>query len=149
MEPEGAKGGDIRGAIATDIAARTDSYFTRTRKILERFGDKRVTYAIFLRRPAICAPRMMAEWIDAAVRERGIEVELTLTHEEAAGVGAGEPLAYLTGSMLHLSEMETILLQKIGPASVAAHNSWQMCLMLPNVAFLAMEARHCAGAAIG
>ena len=71
---------------------------------------------------------------------------MTLTHEEGAWVGAGEPLAYLTGSMLHLSEMETILLQKIGPACVAAHNAWQMCLMLPNVAFLAMEARHCAGA---
>src|SRR3954466_10910427 len=39
------------GDIAKDIAARTDSYFTRTRKIVERFGDKPVTYAIFLRRP--------------------------------------------------------------------------------------------------
>jgi len=54
-----------RADIAADIAARTDSYFTRTRKILERFGDKPVTYAIFLRRPVICAPRLMAEWIDA------------------------------------------------------------------------------------
>ena len=48
--------------------------------------------------------------------------------------------------MLHLSDLETILLQKIGPASVAAHNAYQMCLALPHVAFLAMEARHCAGA---
>jgi len=44
--------------------------------------------------------------------------------------------------------METILLQRIGPVCVAAHNAWQMCLMLPNVTFLAMEARHCAGAEI-
>src|ERR1700709_1399626 len=100
-----AGGGDIRA----DIAARTDSYFTRTRKILERFGDKRVTYAIFLRRPVICAPRLMAEWIEAAASERGIGVDLTFTHDEGAWVGAGEPLAYLTGGMLHLSEMETIL----------------------------------------
>ncbi|MGD0434450.1 MAG: nicotinate phosphoribosyltransferase, partial [Acetobacteraceae bacterium] len=141
-----AKGGDNRGKIGADIAARTDSYFTRTRQILERFGDKRVTYAIFLRRPVICAPRMMVNWIEAATRERGIEAEVTLTNEEGAWVGAGEPLAYLTGSMSHLSEMETILLQKIGPPCVAAHNAWQMSLMLPNVAFLAMEARHCAGA---
>src|SRR4051812_30947198 len=107
-----------RTDIAADIAARTDSYFTRTRKILERFGDKRVTYAIFLRRPVICAPRVMADWIAAAVRERGIEAELELTREEGEWVGAGEPLAYLTGSMLHLSQMETILLQKIGPVCV-------------------------------
>src|SRR5882757_10132611 len=140
------EGGGIQGEIEADIAARTDSYFTRTRKILERFGDKRVTYAIFLRRPAICAPRLMTEWIDAAARERGTAVEVTLTHEEGAWMGAGEPLTYLTGSMLHLSEMETIFLQKIGPACVAAHNAYQMCLALPNVAFLAMEARHCAGA---
>ena len=140
------KGNDVRDEIAADIAARTDSYFTRTRKILERFGDKPVTYAIFLRRPVICAPRLMREWIEAAARERGISVELNVTHDEGAWVGAGEPLAYLSGSMLHLSEMETILLQKIGPACVAAHNAWQMCLALPNVSFLAMDARHCAGA---
>src|SRR5262249_58925865 len=65
---------------------------------------------------------------------------------EGAGGGAGDPLAYISGSMLHLSDLETILLQKIGPASVAAHNAYQMCLALPHVAFLAMEARHCAGA---
>ena len=47
---------------------------------------------------------------------------------------------------MQLSDLETILLQKIGPASVAAHNAYQMCLALPDVAFLAMEARHCAGA---
>ncbi len=38
------------------------------------------------------------------------------------------------------------MLQKIGPACVAAHNAYQMCLALPECRFLAMEARHCAGA---
>jgi nicotinate phosphoribosyltransferase len=47
---------------------------------------------------------------------------------------------------MHLSDLETILLQKLGPASVAAHNAYQMCISLPHAAFLAMEARHCAGA---
>ena len=134
------------GDIGADIAARTDSYFTRTRKILERFGDSQVTYAVFLRRPVICAPRIMADWVAVAADERGIEIKLDLTHAEGAWIGAGEPLAYLSGSMRHLSEMETILLQKIGPVCVAAHNAWQMCLALPGVAFLAMDARHCAGA---
>jgi len=61
-------------------------------------------------------------------------------------LATGEPIVYLTGSMVHLSDLETILLQKIGPACVAAHNAYQMALSLPAVAFLAMEARHCAGA---
>ena len=43
--------------LAADIAARTDSYFSRTRRVVARFGDKRVTYAVFLRRPVISAPR--------------------------------------------------------------------------------------------
>src|SRR6516165_7022947 len=38
-----------------EIAARTDTYFNRTRAIVEKFGDVRVTYAIFLRRPVVSA----------------------------------------------------------------------------------------------
>ena len=53
-------------AFAADIAARTDSYFNRTRRIVARFGDKRVTYAVFMRRPVISAPRLMVEWLEAA-----------------------------------------------------------------------------------
>jgi nicotinate phosphoribosyltransferase len=48
--------------------------------------------------------------------------------------------------MVDLSDLETILLQKLGACCVAAHNAYQMCLALPAVGFLAMEARHCAGA---
>jgi nicotinate phosphoribosyltransferase len=61
-------------------------------------------------------------------------------------VGAGEPLAYLTGSLVHLVDLETLYLQKLGPACVAAYNAFEMCRVLPRVAFLAMDARHCAGA---
>jgi nicotinate phosphoribosyltransferase len=133
-------------AFAADIAARTDSYFNRTRRIVARFGDKRVTYAVFMRRPVIAAPRLMVEWLQAAAASRGTSFEIELMYPEGTWVGAGEPLAYITGSLVQLSDLETILLQKIGPASVAAHNTYQMCLALPQVGFLAMEARHCAGA---
>jgi nicotinate phosphoribosyltransferase len=132
--------------LAADIAARTDAYFNRTRRIVARFGDKRVTYAVFMRRPVVSAPRLMVEWLEAAATARGTRFDSELLYPEGAWVGAGEPLAYIAGSMLHLSDLETILLQKIGPASVAAHNAYQMCAALPRVAFLAMEARHCAGA---
>ncbi|MGE0716234.1 MAG: nicotinate phosphoribosyltransferase, partial [Alphaproteobacteria bacterium] len=51
----------------------------------------------------------------------------------------------LTGPLYHLVDLETIYLQKLGPACVAAYNAYQMCVDLPQVAFLAMDARHCAG----
>jgi len=138
-------GGAGRGLIA-DIAARTDTYFNRTRQIVRRFGDKRVTYAVFLRRPVISAPRLMIDWLRAVAEIRRTEIGIDLIHPEGAWVGAGEPIVYVSGSLMELSDLETIMLQKLGPACVAAHNAYQMCLALPEVAFLAMEARHCAGA---
>jgi nicotinate phosphoribosyltransferase len=129
-----------------EIAGRTDSYFNRTKAIVARFGDRRVTYALFLRRPVISAPRLVLEWLADVSAARGMSPMVDVTHPEGAWVGAGEPLIYLSGSMMQLADLETILLQKLGPACVAAHNAYQMCLALPAVAFLAMEARHCAGA---
>ena len=144
----GADGGDGGGgaALAADIAARSDTYFVRTRRIVERFGDKRVTYAVFLRRPVVSAPRLMLEWLEMVADARATRFELDVVYPEGSWVGAGEPIVYVTGSFAALSDLETILLQKLGPACVAAHNAYQMCLALPSVAFLAMEARHCAGA---
>ncbi|MBV8612468.1 MAG: nicotinate phosphoribosyltransferase, partial [Acetobacteraceae bacterium] len=132
--------------LADDIAARTDTYFSRTKQIVARFGDKRVTYAVFLRRPVVSAPRLLVEWLSEVAAARGTAFDIDLRYEEGAWVGAGEPIAYITGSLVQLSDLETIFLQKIGPACVAAHNAYQMCLALPQAAFLAMEARHCAGA---
>ncbi|CAH2599417.1 Nicotinate phosphoribosyltransferase [Rhodovastum atsumiense] len=132
--------------LAADIAGRTDAYFNRTRAIVQRFGDKTVTYAIFLRRPVISAPRLMLEWLGTVAELRGTRFEVDEVYPEGSWVGAGEPLVYITGSFTLLSDLETIALQKVGPACVAAHNAYQMALMLPEVAFLAMDARHCAGA---
>jgi nicotinate phosphoribosyltransferase len=132
--------------LEKDIAARTDSYFNRTRRIVAKFGDKRVTYAVFMRRPVVAAPRLMVDWLETAAAARKTSFDIELMFAEGAWAGAGEPLVYVTGSLMHLSDLETIMLQMIGPASVAAHNAYQMCLALPDVAFLAMEARHCAGA---
>ncbi len=133
-------------ALGADIAARTDVYFNRTRQVVQRFGDQRVTYAVFLRRPVVSAPRLMLDWVQAVAKERGTSFDIDVTHPEGSWTGAGEPLVYISGSFALLSDLETIMLQKIGPACVAAHNAYQMCLSLPGVAFLAMDARHCAGA---
>ena len=105
-----------------------------------------MTYAVFMRRPVISAPRLMVEWLEAVAVARGTSIDVELMYPEGEWVGAGEPLAYISGSLVQLSDLETIFLQRIGPASVAAHNAYQMCLALPDAAFMAMEARHCAGA---
>ena len=133
-------------ALTADIAARTDVYFNRTRQVVQHFGDKRVTYAVFLRRPVVSAPRLMLNWINDVAAARGTSFDIDITHPEGSWTGAGEPLVYITGSFALLSDLETIMLQKIGSACVAAHNAYQMCLSLPGVGFMAMDARHCAGA---
>lgn len=127
---------------AEEIPLRTDSYFTRTRRIIERFGDVEVTYAVFMRRPVISAPRLAIDWIRAV---RGEAIAIEVMHPEGSLVGAGDPILYITGSFAALAELETLILQKLGPACVAAWNAWAMCLELPQVPFLAMDARHCAG----
>lgn len=132
--------------VNADIAARTDVYFNRTRAIVKRYGDRRVTYAVFLRRPVIAAPRLMLHWLAGVAEARGTHFDIELTHQEGDWVGAGEPLVYIAGAMSELVDLETLLLQKIGAVCVAAHNAFQMCLALPKVAFVAMDARHCAGA---
>jgi nicotinate phosphoribosyltransferase len=133
-------------ALNQDIAARTDVYFNRTRAVVERFGDSRVTYAVFLRRPVIAAARLALEWLRAVAKARGTSFDIEPTQPEGQWVGAGEPLVYISGRFTELADLETILLQKTGAACVAAHHAYQMALALPSVPFLAMDARHCAGA---
>jgi nicotinate phosphoribosyltransferase len=128
-----------------DVARWTDTYFLRTKATVGRFGDKRVTYAVFMRRPVIAALRLAVDWLEAVARERGFEIEIEQRYREGQWVGAGEPMLYVTGSFFHLSDLETILLMKLGPACVAAYNAFTMCADLPKAAFLAMDARHCAG----
>jgi nicotinate phosphoribosyltransferase len=128
-----------------DIPRLTDVYFLRSKETVRRFGDKRVTYAVFMRRPVICTPRLAVEWLRIVARDRRTEFDIELRCREGAWVGAGEPMMYISGSLEHLVDLETIYLQKIGPACVAAYNAYTMCVDLPRVAFLAMDARHCAG----
>jgi nicotinate phosphoribosyltransferase len=128
------------------VAPQTDVYFLRTQEIVRRFGDREATYAIFLRRPVISTPKLMLDFIEATAKARHTKIDIQLNYREGELVGAGEPLTYLTGSLEHLVDLETLYLQKLGPACVAAYNAYAMCRELPRVAFLAMDARHSAGA---
>src|ERR1700757_2243850 len=99
-----------------------------------------------MRRPVISTPRLALAFLEREAAARGVRFSIDLNHSEGAWVGAGEPILYLTGPLFHLVDLETVLLQKLGPACVAAYNAYAMCADLPKVAFLAMDARHCAGA---
>ena len=133
-------------AMLAEIPRLADAYFLRTKEIIRRHGDQTVTYVVFMRRPVVFTPKLAIEWLTEVCKTRGTTVDIELVREEGEWVGAGEPLFYYTGSFFHLVDLETQLLQKVGPPCVAAYNAFAMCVDLPKVAFMAMDARHCAGA---
>jgi nicotinate phosphoribosyltransferase len=135
----------VSGPASDQVAAWSDQYFLKTKATVAHFGDVKVTYAIFMRRPVISAPRLALDWLRRVAVERNTEFEIDLQYDEGRWVGAGEPIMYVSGSFVHLADLETLLLMKLGPACVAAFNAFTMCADLPSVAFLAMDARHCAG----
>ena len=130
----------------SQLPSVTDTYFLRTRDIVSSYGDTEVTYAIFMRRPVISALNLALDWLEQIVKERKGSVNIKRCFKEGSDVGAGEPLVYISGSMLLLVDLETALLQKIGATCVAAYNARSMVESLRKTSFLAMDARHCAGA---
>jgi nicotinate phosphoribosyltransferase len=131
---------------AADLPRFTDKYFLKTREIVGRYGDIDATYAVFMRRPVVLTPRLAVDWLQEMAAARGSRFTIDSAYQEGDWVGAGEPLMYVSGSLEHLVDLETVFLQKLGPPCVAAFNAFLMCTDLPQVAFLAMDARHCAGA---
>src|SRR4051794_41545389 len=101
------------GGDAADLAARTDSYFLKSKAIVERFGDREATYAVFMRRPVISAPRFAIDFLEGVAAARGTRFDIELNYPEAIWVGAGEPILYVTGPLQHLVDLETVLLQKV------------------------------------
>ena len=99
-----------------------------------------------MRRPVISALNPAIDWLNQIIKERKGSVNINRCFAEGSDVGAGEPLLYISGSFLLLVDLETALLQKIGATCVAAYNAKSMVESLPKTSFLAMDARHCAGA---
>ena len=127
------------------VEDNTDIYFRRTKRLVEKHGDQIVTYAVFMRRPVISAPRIALDWLRDMGKQRGADFKIDLMYPEGDMVGAGEPIYYITGSFTSLADLETIFLQKTGSACVAAYNAYTMAVDLPEVNFIAFGARHCAG----
>ena len=128
-----------------EITRFTDRYFIKTREVVGKYGDKEVTYAVFMRRPVCYAPKLMIEWLQSIATSRDTEFKIESRLNEGDWVGAGEPLLFISGQLYHLVDLETLYLQLLGSTCVAAYNAYSMCVTLPNTEFLAMDARHCAG----
>src|SRR6266853_104337 len=74
--------------------------------------DGEATYAVFMRRPVISAPRFAVDFLESMAAARGTRFEIELNYPEANWVGAGEPILYVTGRLQYLVDLETVLLQK-------------------------------------
>ena len=131
------------------LRARTDKYFSKTREMVEKFGDKAVTYGVFLRRGVICAVNpaieVLRQYYPTGRETAAIPLKITRLYEEGAFVPDQKPLFTYTGSFAALAELETLILQRTGVACVSAYNAYKMAMNLKNVAFIDMHARHSPG----
>jgi nicotinate phosphoribosyltransferase len=127
---------------AGPLVAQTDKYFTNTSRIVAAHGDTDVTFAVFMRRRVVAALEPAIRLARALVP--GVQIRRFV--EEGEVVPSERKLMEIRGSMKALSEVETLLLQKIGFPCVSANNAYEMCMAMPGSAFMDMHARHGSGA---
>src|SRR5690606_38939145 len=119
----------------------TDKYFSHTRRVAEANGDPEVVYAIFLRRRVIAALEPAVRLIKRLVPDATVE----RFFDEGEVVPSEKKLMHVRGPFSRLSEVETLMLQKIGIPCVCANNAYEMCRSVPYAAFIDMHARHASG----
>ncbi len=127
------------------VRARTDKYFTKTRELVEKFGDQTVTYGVFMRRRVMCAINPAIECLREYYPSAATPLKITRLYEEGAFVPDGKPLFSYTGSAANLLELETLILQRTGVGCVSAYNAFKMAMNLPKTMFIDMHARHATG----
>lgn len=119
----------------------TDKYFSHTRRIVEADGDEEVIYAVFLRRRVIAALEPAVRLVSRLVPEA--EIKRYFTDGEV--VPSERKLLEVRGPYSKLSEIETLLLQKVGLPCVCANNAYEICRAIPYAGFIDMHARHGSG----
>ena len=97
------KNGAMMRPAVDEIPRWTDHYFLRSKAVVERFGDKTVTYAVFMRRPVIATTKLAVDWLNTVAASRNTRFAIELRYSEGAWVGAGEPLMYIAGSLRHFA----------------------------------------------
>src|SRR2546430_6947391 len=119
--------------------------FSKSRQIIEKFGDLTVTYGVFLRRGVICAVNPAIDVLRQHYPAQAPELKITRLYEEGAFVPDQKPLFTYTGSFAALVELETLILQRVGMPCVSAYNAYRMATALKKVASIDMHARHATG----
>ena len=127
------------------VRERTDKYFTKTREVVEKFGDRTVSYGVFLRHGVICAVNPAIDFLRHNYPATAQPLRITRLYEEGAFVPDQKPIFTYTGSFAALVELETQLLQRTGVACVSAYNAYKMAMSLRKVGFIDMHARHSPG----
>jgi nicotinate phosphoribosyltransferase len=135
----------IRRERAEYVRARTDKYFSKSRRIIEKFGDQSVTYGVFMRRGVICAVNPALELLRELYSSTAVPLKITRLYEEGAFVPDQKPMFTYSGSFVELVELETLILRRVGVACVSAYNAAKMATSLPKAAFIDMHARHSSG----
>src|SRR5580765_7350198 len=131
-KPIETRSGDTREYVLS----RTDKYFTKSRQIIEKFGDRTVTYGVFMRRGVICAVNPAIDALRTYYSTKAEPLKITRLYEEGAFVPDQKAVFTYTGSFAALVELETIILQRVGVACVSAYNAYKMAMNLKKVAFI-------------
>ncbi|MGI9373539.1 MAG: hypothetical protein ACR2OJ_13690 [Hyphomicrobiales bacterium] len=126
---------------AGSVENLTDKYFSHTKRIAEANGDCEVVYAVFMRRRLIAA----LEPAIRLIRRLAPDAEVKRFYADGEMVPSEEKLMEVKGKFSELSELETLMLQKVGVPCVAANNAYEMCSAMPASSFMDMHARHGAG----
>src|SRR6266568_696203 len=133
-----------RISLFRESGPRPPEFFAMN-KIVERFGDRTVTYGAFLRRGVICAVNPAIDTLRTYYPGSAEPLKITRLYEEGAFVPDQMAIFTYTGSFAALVELETLILQRIGVACVSAYNAYKMAMNLRKVAFIDMHARHSPG----
>src|SRR3569833_824271 len=109
------------------IESYTDHYFNRTKRVIGKFGDCQGTYAIFMRRPVVFAPRLALQWLEETGRDRNTKVTVDQRYDEGKWVGAGEPMMYISNTNNQQNKQKTNNQQKHNPTNDTTNNTKTMC----------------------
>lgn len=127
-----------------DVNKLTDKYFTKSKKIIEDYGDTIVTYKVFCRRPIILAPFYAENWL-REIKNKVDGFKYKFNGSKGDFIPAKSTILTYSGPMSKIVEYETVILQSLTLAPVVAYNVHQMCCSLPHVSFIDMHGRHACG----
>src|SRR5258706_13898159 len=68
------------------LKRRTDKYFTKSRGIVDKFGDRTVTYGVFLRRGVVCAVNPAIDVLRSYYSAKADPLRITPLYQEGAFV---------------------------------------------------------------